>query len=65
MTDIVARTADLREILRTRQREIQNDVRGRIRDGLTDRPNEVGDDIEQFYADIQGDIDVALLLMTA
>jgi len=61
MTDIVARTADLREILRTRQREIQND----IRDGLTDRPNEVGDDIEQFYADIQGDIDVALLLMTA
>jgi len=60
MTDIVARTADLREILRTRQREIQND----IRDGL-DRPNEVGDDIEQFYADIQGDIDVALLLMTA
>jgi hypothetical protein len=61
MTDIVARTADLREILRTRQREIQND----IRDGLTDPPNEVGDDIEQFYADIQGDIDVALLLMTA
>lgn len=63
MTDTTARRAGLRKILIARQRELQSDVHNRIRDGLRDRPNEVGDEVELSDGHIQGDIDFALLQM--
>jgi DnaK suppressor protein len=65
MTDTTTRNAGLRQMLSTRRREMQNDVQGRIRDGRTDRPNEVRDDIEHSDAHLQGDIELALLQMRA
>jgi len=65
MTDATTRTAILREILSDRRRELYNDVQNRIRDGRTDRLMDVRDDLEAADADIQGDIDVALLQMRA
>jgi DnaK suppressor protein len=50
-------------MLRERRREIQNEVQSRIRDGRTDRSNEVRDDLEVSDADIQGDIEFAVLQM--
>jgi DnaK suppressor protein len=44
---------------------MQDDVQSRIREGRTDRPNEVRDDLEVSDADIQGDIELALLQMRA
>jgi DnaK suppressor protein len=41
------------------------DVQGRIRHGRTDRSNEVRDDLEVSDADLQGDIELALLQMRA
>jgi DnaK suppressor protein len=65
MRDTTKRTADLKQMLSTRRREMQNDVQGRIRDGRTDKTNEVRDDIEHSDADLQGDIELALLQMRA
>jgi DnaK suppressor protein len=65
MTETAKRHADLRQLLSTRRRELQRDVQGRLRDGRTDRPNEVCDDLEQSDADFQGDIELALLQMRA
>ncbi len=65
MTDTAMRNADLTKILCERRREMQNDFQGRIRHGRTDRPNEVRDDLEHSDADIQGDIELALLQMRA
>ena len=65
MTKTTTRNADLRRMLIERQREIQDDVRSRIRDGRTDRPIEVRDDLEHSDADIQRDIGFALLQMRA
>ncbi len=65
MTDVATRTADLRHMLSERRREMQNDVRGRIRDGRADRSKEVGDDIEHSDADIQGELEFTLLQMRA
>jgi DnaK suppressor protein len=44
---------------------MQDDVKSRIRDGRTGRHKEVGDDLEQSDADVQGDIEFALLQMRA
>ena len=44
---------------------MQDDVQSRIRDGRTDRPKEVRDVLEHSDADIQGDIEFALLQMRA
>jgi RNA polymerase-binding transcription factor len=63
MTDAAIRNADLRHMLRERRREMQSEVQSRVRDGRTDRPNEVRDDLEHSDADIQGDIEFALLQM--
>jgi DnaK suppressor protein len=65
MTDITTRNAILREILRDRRRELHNDVQNRIHGGRIDRPTDVRDDLEAADADIQGDIDIALLQMRA
>ena len=48
-----------------RRREMQDEVQSRIRHGRTDRQNEVRDDLEASDADIQGDIEFALLQMRA
>jgi DnaK suppressor protein len=65
MIDTTMRNAGLRQMLSERRREMQDDVQSRIRDGRTDRPNEVRDDLEVSDADIQGDIELALLQMRA
>jgi DnaK suppressor protein len=65
MTATPTRNAGLRQILSERRREAEDDVQSRIRDGRTDRANEVRDDLEVVAADIQGDIEFALLRMRA
>ena len=63
MTTTADRTAELKHMLTERRRAMQDEVKGRIRDGRTDRPQEVGDDLEHSDADIQGDIEFTLLQM--
>ena len=65
MTNTANRNADLRHMLLERRREMQDEVQRRIRDGRVDRPKEVRDDLEHSDADIQGDIELALLQMRA
>jgi DnaK suppressor protein len=65
MIKITKRIAGLRQMLIDRRRDMQNDVQSRIRDGRSDRANEVRDDLEVSDADIQGDLDLALLQMNA
>jgi DnaK suppressor protein len=67
MPNTTIRNADLRHMLTERRREGQDDVQGRIRGGRrrTDRPNEVGDELEHSDANIQGDIEFTLLQMRA
>lgn len=64
MTEFAIRTADLRRMLISRRRELQDDVRGRIRDGRTHRLTDVHDDLEHTDADSQREVDVALLQMS-
>jgi DnaK suppressor protein len=59
------RTAELRDMLSERRREMQDEVRSRIRDERADRPTEGRDDFERSDADAQGDIELALLQMRA
>ena len=65
MTNTTKRNVRVRQMLSERRRAIQNEVHGRIRDGRTDRPSEVHDDLELSDADIQSDVDLALLQMRA
>jgi DnaK suppressor protein len=65
MTKTTKRIAGLRQMLIDRRREMQDDLKGRIRDGRSDRSHEVRDDLEVSDADIQGDLDLALLQMNA
>jgi DnaK suppressor protein len=65
MTITANRHADLKRMLTERRREMQDEVQRRIRDGRTDRMKEVRDDLEHSDADIQGDIELALLQMRA
>jgi DnaK suppressor protein len=65
MTDTATRNADLRRMLIERQREMQEEVQRRMRDGRTDRPKEVRDVVEHSDADSRGDIEFALLQMRA
>ena len=65
MTKTTKRVAGLRQMLIDRRREMQDDLKGRIRDGRSDRSHEVRDDLEVSDADIQGDLDLALLQMNA
>ena len=65
MSDTAIRNADLKQILTERRRQMQDEIQRRIRDGRTDRPKEVRDDLEHSDADIQGDIELSLLQMRA
>jgi DnaK suppressor protein len=65
MTDIANRNAELRHMLSERRRAITEAVRSHIRDGRSGRSLEVGDGIEQSDADIQEDLEFALLQMRA
>ncbi len=64
-----ARYADLKKILEDRRREIVSEVQGKIRDvrteGTTQKLNEVFDAGESSEADIQEDIEFALIQMKA
>ena len=60
-----ARERDLRQILLDRRREMEGDVRTRIRDGRTDRSEEVLDDGAHSDAALQHGIDFALIQMKA
>ena len=61
MIDATTRNTHLRDILSGRRLELQQDVRRRIRNGRTDRTNDVGDEIEHSDANITGDVEFALL----
>jgi DnaK suppressor protein len=65
MAKTTKRNADLRQMLSDRRRKIQADVQTRIRGGRADRPHEGRDALEVSDADIQGDLDMALLQMSA
>ena len=65
MNETTTRHTELRDMLSERRRAIQDEVQSRIRDGRTDRTNEVRDDLEVSDADIQGDIEFAVLQMRA
>jgi DnaK suppressor protein len=65
LTDTAIRHADLKHMLTTRRDAVQNDVQSRIRDGRTARPADVGDDLDESDAGVQGEIAFALLQMRA
>ena len=65
MTDNANRTAELRHMLSERRHAITEDVRSHIRDGRGGRSIEVGDGLEQSDADIQEDLEFALIQMRA
>jgi DnaK suppressor protein len=60
-----ARERDLRQILHDRQREIEGDVRMRIRDARSDRASEVFDEVDHSDAAMQEEMDFALIQMKA
>jgi DnaK suppressor protein len=60
-----ARERDLRRNLMDRRRQIDGDVRTRIRDGRTDRSEEVLDEGDHSDAALQHGIDYALIQMKA
>ena len=57
------RSADLKQMLIDRRREVQDDLQNRIRGGRTDQSSGVGDQIDASDAHMQGDIEFALLQM--
>jgi DnaK suppressor protein len=59
------RERELRRILLDRRRDVEGDVRTRIRDGRTDRSQEVLDDGDHSDAALQDGIDFALIQMKA
>lgn len=59
------RTAELRRMLTTRRRELRREVQNRIREGRADRPHDARDDVDLSDADVQGDIELALIQMRA
>lgn len=65
MTNTTRRNAGLKQMLSARRRTIHEEVQSRIRDGRADRPHDVGDAVERSDADIQEDLDLALLQMRA
>ena len=63
MTNTTRQTTRSRQMLSERRRELQDDVRGRVRQGRADRRDEGRDDLEVSDADIQDDIEFALIQM--
>ena len=64
-TSTRSRYAELKQMLEERQREIQTEVQGRMRDVRSEggKLNEVLDAVESSEADIQEDIEFALIQM--
>ena len=62
MTESVRKT-DLREMLTVRRSEMRDDVQSRIRQGRTAQRTDARDDIDLSDADVQGDIEFALIQM--
>jgi RNA polymerase-binding transcription factor len=58
-----ARSADLKEMLIVRRSEMRDEVQSRIRQGRTGQRIDARDDIDLSDADIQGDIEFALIQM--
>jgi DnaK suppressor protein len=65
MSNTNKRNTGLRQMLSERRQKMQDEVQGRIRDGRTDRPTDVRDSLEVSDADIQGDLELALIQMRA
>ena len=65
MGNTTMRPAGRRQILVERRRAMQDDVQSRIRHGRTEAANDVRDDLEVSDADVQGDIELALLQLRA
>jgi DnaK suppressor protein len=65
MTNKTMRPAGRRQILVERRRAMQDDVQSRIRHGRTEAPTDVRDDLEVSDADVQGDIELALIQLRA
>lgn len=65
MTSTAVRDEELRHILTERRREIEHDVRSRIRQERTGSRKDVRDALELADVDSQGDIDLALLQIKA
>ena len=63
MTDTTIRNTDLRHLLSTRRREMQDEVHRRSRDGRTGQPTEVRDATEHSDADFHEEMELALLQM--
>jgi hypothetical protein len=63
MNDNTVRNDELRKMLTDRQREMQQEVQRRMRDGRADRSQDVRDEAEHSDAGIQGDIEFSLLQM--
>ena len=62
MTETV-RTANLGEMLTARRSEMRDDVQSRIRQGRTSQRTDARDDIDASDADIQEDLEFALIQM--
>ena len=60
-----ARERDLRQLLHDRRRQMQGDVRTRIRDARTDRASDVFDELDHSDAAMQEEMDFALIQMKA
>jgi DnaK suppressor protein len=65
MTDSATRTEDLRQMLTERRLQMQDSIRKGIRRRNTDGPSEGRDDLEVSDANVQGDIEFALLQLSA
>ena len=61
MTAISDRDAALRQMLSERRREIDEDVRGRVRGGLATGQHEGSDDLERSDSRVQADIELVLI----
>ena len=57
------RTAELKELLTARRREMQGDIQDRLREGRTERPASSGDSLEQADAHSRGDFEFTLMEM--
>ena len=61
--DDAARTVELRHTLSELKARLQRDIQDRMRDGRTDRSNEVVDQAEGSDADVNVSLDLALIEM--
>ena len=65
MTMTKNRSAALRQVLLDHKRKRQTEVEGRVREGRAQRTRDVGDMLDNSDADVQNNLDFALLQMNA